>query len=158
MPKNKLSNHDRFTRSLMSHPKVVEEFFRDNLPEKIKKNLDFSSIEFRRESFIDDKLKLKVVDMLYEAKFDGQPGFLYLLFEHASTPHAMLPLRMLNYIVAIMNDHIKITEKNELPLVYPMILYSGKRRYKSSMDIFDLFPVNERQLALETLLSPYHLI
>ena len=32
----KLSPHDRFTRSSMSHPKVSEEFFQKHLPEKIK--------------------------------------------------------------------------------------------------------------------------
>src|SRR3990167_6933385 len=158
MPKNPLSPHDRYTRSLMANPKVIDEFFQKHLPKKDKEILDFSSIQIRKESYIDDSLKLKIVDMLFEAKFDSRPGFLYLLFEHASKPHKMLPFRMLNYVIAIMNEHVKNTKKNKLPLVYPLVLYSGEKPYTSSMDIFDLFSKNEKKLAQETLFLPYHLI
>jgi predicted transposase/invertase (TIGR01784 family) len=47
---------------------------------------------------------------------------------------------------------------NDLPLVYPLILYNGKKPYSYSMDLFDLFPQDERELAKKTLTSPYHLI
>ena len=64
MAKNNLSPHDRFTRSLMSHPKVIEEFFQKHLPRKIKKVIDFSSIKLQKESFIDDSLNLQIADLL----------------------------------------------------------------------------------------------
>ena len=154
----KLSPHDRFTRSLMTNPKVAEEFFKKNLPENIKKAIDFSSIELQKESFIDDYLKLQIADLLYSARFDGQPGFLYVLLEHASTPDRFLPFRMHKYVTAIMDHHLKKKENKTLPLVYPMILYTGKRAYKHSVDFFDLFSEKERDLAKEIFTSPYHLI
>jgi len=154
----KLSPHDRFTRSLMTNPKTAEEFFRKSLPENIKKAIDFSSIELRKESYIDDKLKLQITDLLYSARFDGREGFLYVLLEHASTPDRFLPFRMHKYVSAIMEDHLKNKENKTLPLVYPMILYSGKIPYKHSMSFFDLFSENERELAKEIFTSPYHLI
>ena len=58
----KLSPHDRFSRSLMTNPKVAKEFFKTNLPEHIKKAVNFSSLELKKESFIDDSLKLQVAD------------------------------------------------------------------------------------------------
>ena len=70
----------------------------------------------------------------------------------------MLPFRILKYIVAIMNHHVEITKTNELPFVYPMILYTGRKPYKTSLDIFNLFSQSERELAKETLLAPYQLI
>jgi hypothetical protein len=45
----KLSLHDRFTRSLMTNPKVAEEFFKANLPEHIKKAVNFSSLELKKK-------------------------------------------------------------------------------------------------------------
>ena len=45
----KLSPHDRFTRASLTHPKIAEEFFQKNLPEKIKKIIDFSSLELKKE-------------------------------------------------------------------------------------------------------------
>ena len=158
MTKNKLSPHDRFTRSLLSHPKVIEEFFRKNLPDKIKDAIDFSSVKLQKESFIDDNLKLQIADLLYSVKFHGQPGFLYILLEHASTPDPFLPFRMLKYMVAIMDHHLKTTKGSKLPFVYPLILYTGEKPYQHSMDLFDLFPSEEKELAKETFTSPYHLI
>ncbi len=154
----KLSPHDRFTRSLMTNPKVAQEFFQKSLPEHIKKAIDFSSLELRKESFIDDKLRLQITDLLYSASFNGREGFLYVLFEHASTPDRFLPFRMHRYVSAIMEDHLKDKENKTLPLIYPMILYSGKKPYKHSMSFFDLFSENERELAKEIFTSPYHLI
>ena len=153
-----LSPHDRFTRSIMNNPKVAEEFFRRNLPEHIKNAIDFSSIKIQKESFIDDNLKLQIADLLYSANFNGQPGFLYILFEHASKSDPLLPFRMLKYMISVMDHHLKTTKKQKLPLVYPMILYTGEKPYAHSMDFFDLFPVEEKGLAKETIISPYHLI
>lgn len=89
MPKTKknLSPHDRFIRSMMSHPKVIQEFFQENLPDSIKKIIDFSSITPQKDSFIDDALRLQIADLLYSAHFQGEPGFLYFLMEHAMLPH-----------------------------------------------------------------------
>ncbi len=42
-PIHKLSSHDRFTRSAMTNSTVAEEFFQQNLPEHIKKAIDFLS-------------------------------------------------------------------------------------------------------------------
>ena len=154
----KISPHDRFTRLLMTNPKVAEEFFKKNLPENIKKIIDFSSLELQKESFIDQNLKLQIADLLYSAQFDGRPGFLYVLLEHASTADRFLPFRMHKYVSAIMEDHLKKKASKTLPLVYPIILYTGKRPYTYSMDFFDLFSEKEKDLAKKIFTSPYHLI
>ena len=65
----------------MTNKTVVRKFFEAHLPENIKNILDFSSIEPQKDSFIDDKLRLKIADLLYEAKFNGQTGFVYLLLD-----------------------------------------------------------------------------
>ncbi len=154
----KLSPHDRFTRASLTHPKVAEEFFQKNLPEKIQKMIDFSSLKLKKDSFIDDNLKLQIADMLFSVNFNGSPGFIYLLVEHASTPQHLLPFRMLKYVIAIMEDHLKRTKSRTLPFVFPLVLYTGKKAYPYSMDLFDLFAPEDRMLAKETLHAPYPLI
>ena len=158
MAKNRLSHHDRFTRSMMSNPRVIQAFFKKNLPDSLRDTLDFSTIEMQKESYIDDALMSQITDLLYKADFYGHPGFLYLLIEHSSKAHRLLPFRLLKYMLAIMEDHLKKSATQELPLVYPMIFYTGKRPYQQSMDLFELFPKEERSLAKSTLFSPYHLI
>ena len=157
MPKNRLSPHDRFIRNLMTNPKVIEEFFKQHLPNKISKAIDFSTIEPQKESFIDDRLRLQIADLLYAVRFYNETGYLYLLLEHASTPDRLLAFRMLKYMLAIMEHHLKKTKSQTLPLIYPLILYTGEKPYPYSMDIFDLF-ADRKDLAKEMLVSPYHLV
>ena len=158
MAKNSLSYHDRFTRSLMTNPKVIQEFFHKNLPAHVREAVDLSSIQLQRETHINEQLKTQIVDLLYKADFNGKPGFLYLMIEHASKSHPLLPFRILKYMTGVMEDHLKTVKEKELPLVYPLIFYTGKRPYAHTLDLFDLFPEKDRELARQTLFSPYHLI
>lgn len=77
--------------------------------------IDFS------ESFIDDKLRLQVADILYSADFGDQSGYLYILIEHQSSQEELMPFRILKYVFAIMESHLKTTGKTRLPVVYSMM-------------------------------------
>ncbi len=149
--------HDRFFRSMMTDPKVIREFFEQNLPVHIRTIINFDSISAQKESFIDDHLRLQIMDLLYYAEFGKQQGYLYLLIEHQSTPCELMAFRVLKYMVAVMNHHLIKTKKNRLPIIYPLILYSGWKKYKYSTDIFDLFG-DKKELAQDILWKPYQLI
>ena len=152
-----LSPHDRLVRTIMGKPKVIKEFFNNYLPTHIKSVVNLDSIKLQKESFIDDKLRLQITDLLYTAQFGMRQGYLYLLIEHASSPNKHLSFRLLKYKIAIMDHHLKITGDKYLPVVYPLILYSGKRPFNYSTDIFDLFG-DQRRLAEDILYKPYQLV
>lgn len=155
--KNHLSPHDRFIRAMMTNPQVIQEFFQENLPATIKKLIDFRAIVPQKESFIDDDLRLQIADLLYSVPLNGEKGYLYLLMEHTSSPHRLLPLRMLKYVLAVIDHHLKKEKTQKLPLVYPLILYSGKKAYPFSVDFFDLFE-DQKKVAQDIFLKPFHLI
>jgi predicted transposase YdaD len=71
MSKIKLSPHDRYIRSVFTNPKVVKEFFEANLPEKVKEEIDLNTLTPQKDSFIDDKLKLQISDILFATKFNN---------------------------------------------------------------------------------------
>jgi predicted transposase/invertase (TIGR01784 family) len=123
----------------MAEPRVMKEFFAKNLPTNIRDVINLDSIQSQKESFINDSLKLQIADILYSAEFGDQLGYLYILIEHQSTPSELMPFRILQYMVAIMNHHLTKTGKNRLPIVYPMIFYNGWKPYNYSTNIFDLF-------------------
>ncbi|AIL13759.1 hypothetical protein IM40_10170 (plasmid) [Candidatus Paracaedimonas acanthamoebae] len=157
MSKNRLSPHDRYIRSVFTNPKVVREFFEANLPEKVKEAIDLSNIEPQKESFIDDKLKQQISDILFATKFNNEEGYLYVLLEHASTPDKMLPLRLVKYMSAIVDQHLKKSGNNKLPIIYPMVLYSGQKPFPYSTDLFELYGAN-KDLAREIMGRPYKLV
>ena len=157
MSNSHISPHDRFFRAMMSEPKVIREFFEQNLPTNIKSVINFATIQPQKESFIDDKLKLQITDMLYSAEFGNKLGYLYLLVEHQSTPDKLMAFRLLKYMVAIMEHHVKQTNSDKLPVVYPVIFYTGNKSYNYSTDLFDLFG-DKKELAKNILWQPYRLI
>jgi predicted transposase/invertase (TIGR01784 family) len=152
-----LSPHDRIVRSTMSQPQVIKEFFSNYLPANIKKEIDIDSIQLQKDSFVDDKLRMQITDLLYTAQFGQRQGYLYLLVEHQSTPDKLMPYRLLKYKLSIMDHHLKTTNDKQLPIIYPLIFYSGKRPYNHSTNIFDLFG-NQKQLAEDILYKPYQLL
>jgi predicted transposase/invertase (TIGR01784 family) len=157
MPKNRISPHDRYIKALMTHPEANREFFEAHLPSRIKEIADLSSLQLQRDSFVDDKLRLQIADLLYSVKINGKEGFFYLLLEHQSSPDKLLPFRLLKYMLAIMEQHMKKTGTQKLPFVYPLVLFTGDRPYPYTMNLFDLFE-EQSLLAEETLLAPYQLI
>ncbi len=56
-----------------------------------------------------------------------------------------------------MELHRKKNPGGSLPIVYPLVVYSGEKIWDAPLDIFELFG-NEEALARETLLKPYQLI
>ncbi|CAL7960522.1 transposase [Gammaproteobacteria bacterium] len=156
MANSHLTPHDRFFRSMMTDPKVIREFFEQNLPANIKSVVNFATIQPQKESFVDDKLRLQITDLLYSAEFSNKAGYLCLLIEHQSSPHKLMAFRVLKYIMAIMEHHIHKTGGDKLPIVYPVIFYTGYRNYGYSTDLFDLF--SDKELAKDILWKPYQLV
>ncbi|MFA6409729.1 MAG: Rpn family recombination-promoting nuclease/putative transposase [Gammaproteobacteria bacterium] len=157
MSKNHIAKHDRFFRSAMSNSNVMQEFFAENLPDNIKKIIDPVSIKPLPDSFIDDDLKLQITDLLFSANFHREQGYIYLLVEHQSTPDPFIAFRIWKYVLAVMQRHLKEVDKKCLPIVYPMIFYTGWKPHNYSTDFFDLFGEN-KELAREIFTKPYRLI
>lgn len=157
MTNSHLTPHDRFFRSMMTEPKVIREFFENNLPVNIRTAINFDSIQPQKDSFINDSLRLQIADILYSVEFGDQLGYLYVLIEHQSSPKELMPFRILQYMVAIMEHHLTKTGKNRLPIVYPLIFYNGWKPYNYSTNIFDLFG-DKKELAEDILWKPCQLI
>jgi predicted transposase/invertase (TIGR01784 family) len=152
---NKNSPHDKFFKITMTRPEVAKKFLTQYLPENIKDNIDFNTLTLQKESFIDRRMKGLFVDLLYSAKFGKNQGYIYILFEHLSSPDKKIAFRLLKYMINIMDYHLLYNKK--LPLVFPIILYTGKNNQIHSIDIFDLFG-EEKELARSILLNPYYIL
>lgn len=74
-----LSPHDRFVRGIMSIPKIAYDFFKNNLPLPIQSRVDLNTLDLQKDSFINDRLRLQVADLLYSVKTRGGSDCLYLL-------------------------------------------------------------------------------
>lgn len=155
---NKLSPHDRLFKTAMEKQQAAKNFFQENLPEQIKNKVNLDTLQLEKDTFIDVQLRSYLVDVLFSVDLeDKKRGYIYILCEHQSKPDEMLPLRMLEYVVRIMKHHLNTTGSNELPVVYPMIFYTGQQQYNYSTDFFDLFG-EKKELVKQIFLQPYQLV
>jgi len=150
------NNHDHFFKSMMLEPKVIKELFECHLPTHIKSIINFDTIKPEKDSFITDELDERLSDMLVSVEFNGAPGYIYVLIEHQSKPEKLMPFRILKYLLSIWDLHLKTTKKQSLPAIYPLIFYSGFKKYNYSTCFFDLF--DDRKLIKDILCNPYQLI
>ena len=69
--------------------------------------------------------------------------FLYLLFEHQSTPDWLIAFRLLRYEVDIWNRFLDDHEDaRQLPAIIPLVLYHGAERWRVPRNFRDLLDLS----------------
>ena len=149
--------HDLFFKQAMSEKQVAREFFEAHLPGNLLSVINLNKLELQPGSFIDDHRKETIADMLFRADIEGQVAYLYLLFEHQSTPDKLMPFRVLRYTYNIISKHLNETKIDKIPLVYPLVVYQGPTPWKYSTDINSLVDA-PKSLVDKYFLKPFTLI
>jgi len=133
--------HDAFVREVYGDPERAASLLRRQLPAAIARRIRWEALRQQPAGFVDEELRQQESDLVFRAPLRVQGGevdvVLYVLLEHQSTPDEQMPLRLLRYVVRLMQRHVR---KHGLPLpfVMPMVLYNGRRRWKVPLDVGDL--------------------
>jgi len=128
----------------MAQVVVAREFFESHLPASLQEQLDFSTLKAEKDTFIDEAFKASEADLLYSVQLHNQStAYLYLLCEHASTVDKNIAFRVLVYLVNIMKHHVAQHPDQPLPVIIPLVLYTGKPTWTAPLDIFPLFGEQE---------------
>ena len=141
----------------MGNPKVAREFFEKNLPKAVLEISDLNTLTFLKDSIVSNKLNMQIPDALFSIDIKGEQGYFYLVFEHMSSQKKMLPFRMMQYVMAVMEEHVDKKKGKSLPLVYPLVLYTGKKKYTQPLDMFELFG-EHKETAKQWMTKPLHLV
>ena len=105
---DKINNpHDKYFRTMLSNKDVARDFLAWHLPSFIKDKVDLNSVEPQKDSFVDDNFKKLETDILFSLNFNNESGYIYTLVEAQKKPDKLMPLRLLKYLIAIMEHHIK---------------------------------------------------
>ena len=108
--------HDKFIRDLMSRKEVVQDFLRYYLDQKLVKLLDLSTLEIKKDTFVDQELVEHFSDILYQLKFrNGQKTQVYVLIEHKSYSDSLVAFQLLRYMIRIWELELKQQSKSRKP-------------------------------------------
>jgi len=101
--------------------------------------MDFGSLAIYPGEYVDKALRASSSDLVFKLSFSSEEAYLYLLFEHQSSPEPMMAYRLLKYMVRLWESIAK-GEKNQkqLPPILPLVLYQGKSPWTASTEFIDL--------------------
>ena len=104
---------------------------------KLKGKIKPKHLEIYNSSFIDPKFSNQECDIVYKKK--GQQ--IFFLIEHQSKVDYSMPKRILKYQISIMEMAMKykktMKKEEKLPLVIPIVIYTGTERWNVAKHIKD---------------------
>jgi predicted transposase/invertase (TIGR01784 family) len=104
--------------------------------------LDLTTLEIRKDSFIDPDLQEHLSDLLYQVALrEGTELYIYTLFEHKSYPDPQIALQLLRYMVRIWDQDLR--QKQSLQPILPLVIYHGRSRWKIAQEFTALFDLPE---------------
>ena len=123
--------HDKLVKQIFNNKKEAVKFINKHLELKgTVKELRVNQISECNTEFITDKMEKLQSDILYRIKDTTT----YILIEHQSTEYYRMPIRILKYCLYIVEDLEKREKINfrkaKFPTIYPIVLYTGKRKWK----------------------------
>src|SRR6056297_41268 len=135
------AHYDALFRRLFENPQVSVDFARNYLPADYQDKIDFESAAIDRDSYVDEVLTRNYTDLLYrfnKKEVEGQL-YLYLLYDHKSSPDKWVSVQLLRYIMLIYASELNENPKMKiLPEIFPVVFYHGKQEWKHSLQSADL--------------------
>jgi predicted transposase/invertase (TIGR01784 family) len=119
--------HDAFFKAVFGNVGRSRQFFSSYLPPQLAGELDLRELQREKGSFVDEKLRQRHSDLLFSTVLKGgRKAWLYLLFEHQSTPEPHMPFRLLKYMTGVWEQHHEqYSEDHPFPCIVPVVLYHG---------------------------------
>ena len=123
--------HDLLFKEIWSDRDAAADFLSRYFPERVRRLVEFDTLEICKDSFVTGELREYFSDLLYRVSMKGRGSYLYLLLEHKSWAPRTIALQLLGYVKEIWDLHLKQVGL-PLPPVIPFVLYHGKEGWHVS--------------------------
>jgi predicted transposase YdaD len=143
-----LSVHDALFKSTFSDPRHAAGALRCALPPAFAARVDWPTLALEPGSFVDDDLQDRHADLLFSARVADRRALLYLLHEHQSSAHPLMPFRLVAYLVRIWESWLKNNPgAKQLPAILPVVLHHGEGGWTAARSMEALYDLDEETLA-----------
>lgn len=133
----KINNeHDKIFRKILDVKAEAADFINESL--NLKNKITEDQIEKYNSSFVTEGLENQESDVIYKLKNKN----IFFLIEHQTKIDYTMPLRILEYEMAIIKsaiDYKRYGQKDyKIPKVIPIVLYTGKRKWNAKTYINEI--------------------
>ena len=138
--------NDKIIKRIMQKPDNAKTFLKKILPEKIKKRIDFSSLEIGPTNYVSQEFKEFFADIIIKTKIISKDGVKLLtdicfIFEHKTEAHRKIFIQFLKYMVQEWQKDID--ENIPLRIIVPIVFYHGKTPWKVSPSFAGQFDIDD---------------
>ncbi|NYB74646.1 Rpn family recombination-promoting nuclease/putative transposase [Sedimentibacter hydroxybenzoicus DSM 7310] len=130
--------HDKFFKETFGKTVVAKDFINNYLPQEIRDVMNVDTLELQKDSFVNAELEEGFSDILFKSEINSEEGYIYFLFEHKSYPSKDAVFQLLKYMIKIWEEKIKKEERNELPVIIPILIYHGKEKWSSKLRLGEM--------------------
>ena len=139
--------HNNFAKKIFSDPMHLLGLAKLCLPPYLADTLTLEQIELMPDTLIDNNLREYILDLMFKIKDVGDNMDRYVIVEFKSTQDILASPQVKTYA---MNAMFKLARtlrqkgikpqnsKKPLPMVYPVILYSGQLPFRYKLNYLDL--------------------
>lgn len=126
-----LKPSDAYFKAIFKSKEVALQLIEYTMFGTLADQLDLQTLELAPESFIDEKLRESLSDLVYTCRLRNEKKIrVCLLFEHKSNkPGRELYPQLNRYMVGIQQEDIRQKRKN-FTLTVPILFYNGKDKWK----------------------------
>jgi hypothetical protein len=147
--------HDSVFKYTFSAPERAAEELRAVLPPEIIARVDWSTLKLEPGEFVDEELRRESTDLLFSARVAEGPTLIYVLLEHQSAPHPLMPVRMLRYLGRIWGAWTRANpEATRVPPIIPVVLHHGANGWTAPRDLSECLDCDPETLAALAPLLP----
>ncbi|QDQ28867.1 Rpn family recombination-promoting nuclease/putative transposase [Chitinimonas arctica] len=144
-------DHDAAYKSMFSIPRAVEDLLREFIDEEWVEKLDFSTLEQINGSFVTERWRRQMTDVVWKVRLADQELYICLLVEFQSTIDPTMALRVASYVLQLYLDlskdpkRLPLTPSGKLPPVLPIVMYNGAPRWSAPLELDELIEAGPRQ-------------
>ncbi|MBU5426765.1 Rpn family recombination-promoting nuclease/putative transposase [Tissierella pigra] len=139
--KNEVVNkHDVTFKEVFSQKRIAKDFIENNIPKEALDIIDMESLELQKDTFINKELQENFSDLIYRVKINNKDAYISFLIEHKSYKDKLAIFQLNKYMLESWMTIIQKENKEELPIIIPMLIYHGKEKWNIRTDIRDMIP------------------
>ena len=133
--------HDNSYKLFFSHPEMVIDLLKGFVKEPWVGQCDFTTLEKVSGSYVADDLRDREDDIIWKIRWGDKWLYVYLLLEFQSSVDHFMAVRIAGYLALLYQDIIrtqKLSSKDLLPPVLPLVLYNGQYRWRAPLELDQL--------------------
>lgn len=131
--------HDKLFRYTFAQPEHAASLLRTILPPALVQAITWSSLRPVSGSAVDEGLRARHADLLFEAGLGQGQVLLYLLLEHKSAPDRWTALQLLGYVAMALDRYRRERpERTSLPPIVPIVVHHGERPWSGPRSLAEL--------------------